>query len=166
MSHCRLDVGGRFESARRDPAGWTLTLWNGITDDDAVAPLRISWGSAVDDVGDDIVFQLPRPVAAAGLYRIESMLRLFDVMISAWQPQWCRVRAGEFGYLAGRESLDALDSWIVYLEGSVHTRTGSLSGDVKVIEGTDGDLCVLAPAPDELRPETVERLRAAVTLKR
>ncbi|MGH3450960.1 MAG: Imm52 family immunity protein [Haloechinothrix sp.] len=145
-------------------SGRTLTLWNGIEDDLAVAPIEIRWGSTVASVRDNVVLQLPG-AAAPGLYRLETMIRLFTIMISAWQPQWRRVRPGAFAELAGRESIDVLASWIVYLDRDVCTLNGALPDDVQLVDGWgDGHGFLLTAAPDQLRSETIDRLRHAVTV--
>ncbi|MGH3735534.1 MAG: Imm52 family immunity protein [Micromonosporaceae bacterium] len=97
------------------PTGWELTLWNGIEDDAAVAPMWISCGSAGAAVRDGLVFQLPHESAAPKLHRRETLLRVWALMISAWQPQWCRVRRGEFRQLARDlqlpEAVTVPDQW-------------------------------------------------------
>ncbi|MGH3716233.1 MAG: Imm52 family immunity protein [Micromonosporaceae bacterium] len=164
-----------YRAEPRRPSGWILTLWNGIEDNLAVAPIRIACGSPVGGAWDDIRFQLPRPAGAPALYDLATMRALVEVMVSAWQPDWCRVRQGRFAdpdSLRDDDSREPDDagrsavvpgSWLVYLARGRYARTRALPSEVRMAPVGDGEVFVLAPTPDELRPETVERLRDAIT---
>lgn len=148
------------------PGGETgsyVQLWNGIKDKFGVAALRVGCGSTADYVNNCVGFDLPRPAATPELYRSETMLTLFRTMISAWQPQWCRVQPWSLREATGGELVDVLASWIIYLDRDVYTRKGALPSELEVIEGPgNGDLFFLAPTPEQVSLTTIDRLREAI----
>jgi hypothetical protein len=161
----RLDRGWDREHPGGE-TGTSVSLWNGVKDDLALATISIGCGSTASYVRNDIEFEPPRPAAMPGLYRLEAMPGLFEMMISVWQPQWCLVRPWSLREATGREFVDVLASWIVYLDRSLHTRKGALPSEVRVIEGPgDGDVFVLAPTPDEPRLATIDRVREALAFR-
>lgn len=136
----RLDQGWD----REDPAGEigsVVALWNGVEDDLAVAKITVSCGSTAPYLKNFIKFVLPRPAAAPGLYHVETMLKLFETMISAWQPQWCRVRSWSLRDATYHESFDVIASSIAYLDRGLYERTGALPNEVRVIERSSGGKC-------------------------
>lgn len=156
-----LDYG----ADRRDRAGkhgWSLSLWNGVEDDRSTA-VNVSCGSTVSDVKDDLKLHLPSPAGMPGLYRLESMLGLCEAMISIWEPQWCRVWPWSLRLATDRMGIDALASWIVYLDRGLYTRERPIPREVRVSEGAgERDVFVLAPTPEELSLATMDRLRQAI----
>lgn len=150
---------------REDPSGEigsTVALWNGAQDD-LVATITVSCGSTASYLKNDVEFVPPRPAAMPGLYQVETMLTLFETMISAWQPQWCRVRPRSLREATGREFVDVIASWIIYLDRGVYQRRGALPNEVRVIERPGGgELFVLASTPEELRLDTIDQLRERV----
>jgi hypothetical protein len=154
----------RLESGwdREHPSGETGTrvaLWNGAKDDLSMATISASVGSTAGYLKNRIEFRPPRPAAAPGLYQRDTMLALFETVISAWQPQWCRVQPWALRDATDGEFVDILASWIFYLDRRLYTRRGSLPEEVSVI---DGDVFVLAPTPAELRLSTIEQLREQI----
>lgn len=140
--------------------GVTIALWNGAKEVLARSTITVTCGATASYLKNDVEMDLPRPAAAPELYRAETMLTLFQTMISAWQPQWCRVQPWSLREASGRGTVDVLASWILYLDHDLHTTKGPLPHEVSVVEGPgSGDLLVLAPTPAEMRFETIDRLR-------
>ncbi|MGH8876513.1 MAG: hypothetical protein ACRD0P_04095 [Stackebrandtia sp.] len=106
-------------------------------------------------------FVAPGPAATPGLYRLDTMLGLFESMLSSWSPQWCRIHPLSLRRASEAEMVGVLASWIVYLEPDVYVQEGNLPDEVRVKDSADGrgKFFILAPTPEEVRLSTVENLR-------
>jgi hypothetical protein len=143
--------------------GAVVPLRNGMSDH-RVASIVVQCGATAPYLHNGVELRPPQPAAASGLYRLDTMLGLFDLMIAAWQPRWCRVRPYSLRDATHHDTVDVLASWIAYLGHDVHTTTGALPDGITTIDRPDGTLFVLALTPDQLRVDTVDRLRAYIGL--
>jgi immunity protein 52 of polymorphic toxin system len=157
----RLDRGWDREHPGGE-TGSTVPLWNGVADDLGAATFSVSCGSTASYFRNRLELRPPRPAAAPGLYERDAMVGLFDLMLTAWQPQWCRVQPWSLRDATNGEFVDVLASWVVYLDHDLYTRTGELPAEVTVLERPAGTLFVLAQAPDALRLSTVDRMREVI----
>lgn len=151
----------RWQEFSGDGHEIVLTVWNGVTDDPGFSRVSISRESTADKLRRGMQFVAPVPAALPGLYRQDAMLDLFEIMLSSWGPQWCRVHPLSVEEASEGETVDVLASWIVYLERDVYVQKGELPGEVRVKDSADGKgrFFILAPTPEEIRLGTVEGLR-------
>lgn len=154
------------ESFPDEDNGIGLTVWNGVTDDLGFSRISLSCWPTAAGVRFGVDFLPPTPAALPGLYRPDAMLRLFEIVLSSWNPLWCRIQPSSLGEAAEGEMADVLASWIVYLESERYEQKGDLPAEVRVTDGADGRgrFFVLAPTPEEMRLDTVERLRHCLVL--
>ncbi|QUQ68305.1 Imm52 family immunity protein [Kutzneria sp. CA-103260] len=145
--------------------GTVISLRNGMTDDLTVATFSVSCGATASYLRNSVELRPPLPVSVPHLYQLDTMLGLVDSMISVWQPQWCRVRPRSLAEATGRDTVDVLASWIVYLDEGSHRRTdGALPEEVDVLERANGEMFVLAPTAERVQLATIDRLREHITL--
>ena len=132
----------------------------------ARAGLSVSCGGVRRSAPNGLDLRLPRQFVRPELYRRETLLALCDAVVGAWQPTWCSV-APSCLVEATREpyTVDVLGSWAVYLEHGCHTRSAGLPSEIEVrpAPGGQGDYLLLAPVAEQVRLDTVQRLRRAVT---
>ncbi|WP_025273148.1 Imm52 family immunity protein [Haloglycomyces albus] len=141
--------------------GTTLSLWNGVKDDQGIASFSVTCGSTTDTFQPGFDFKPPVPAAWPGLYRVDAMLQVFEILLSAWEPAWSRIQPLSLDDASEGEMINALASWIIYLEPDVYSQTGTLPEEVQVVDSTNGrgSFFILAPTPEQIHLSTVERLR-------
>ncbi|HWE90197.1 MAG TPA: Imm52 family immunity protein [Pseudonocardiaceae bacterium] len=143
--------------------GSHVSLRNGQRDDLTVATFSVSCGATASCWRNRVALMPPRPVAAPALYRLDSMLGLFDSMISIWRPRWCRMQPQSLREVTYHGTVDVLASWIAYLDRDLYPRIGALPDGISKIERADGDIFVLASTAAEVELSTIDRLREHIT---
>lgn len=138
-----------------------FTVWNGVTDDLGFSRVSLTRESTPSHCRRGLEFVVPVPSTAPDLYRPDTMLNLFETMQCAWKPQWCGVRPQRPENGSEGECIDALASWILYLDPELYEQTGDLPAEVRVRDSRygRGSYFILAPTPEQVRLSTVDRLR-------
>src|SRR5262245_49910138 len=111
----RLDRGWD----REHPGGETgsrVAFGNGATDDLTVSTVSVACGSMAAYFKNRLEFRPPRPAAVPALYQRDTITGLFETVISAWRPQWCRIQPWSLRDVTDGEFVDILASWIFYLD--------------------------------------------------
>jgi hypothetical protein len=145
--------------------GWTIKIW-----DDAAEPaswsILLHCGETREYVRNQMNVTLPEPRCVPGLYRLDSMLKLIECTVAAWDPDWCSVGPTELRRRAGRRWYDTLTSWITYLGPRLQPQIGELPESVRLIAraASGGILIVMAPSPAELSTDVIDQVRRRIGL--
>lgn len=144
-----------------------LTVWNGVTDDLGTSRVSLSREPTGDRARRGLEFVTPVPAVLPGLYRLEPMLGLFEILLTAWNPQWCGVQPRRSENVFDGERLDVFASWIVYLEPELYEQKRELPAEVGVRDSANGRgrFFILAPTPEDVRLSTVDELRRCLVLR-
>ena len=153
--------------------GYSLSAWNGQSDDDGSTSLRVICGSTSTRVGNSVVVKLPSPSVAPSLYRPDQAKLLLKTLIEIWHPDDARWASSELisqqrepdrplpngGFIAGTV-VGIPAGWSTYLAEGVHPgfdrgalppNAGVERLDTGILVTLDNTDPVTSPAADVLR---------------
>jgi hypothetical protein len=160
----RLLRSGADPAEPAGEGGWTIKIWNDAAEP-ASSSILLHCGETREYVRNQMNVTLPEPRRVSGLYRLDSMLKLIEGTVAAWDPDWCSVGPTELRRRAGRRWYDALTSWITYFGPRLQPQIGELPESVRLIHRHNGGiLVVMAPSPAELSTDVIDQVRRRIGL--